>query len=332
METTSTAAAPHYRSQFGGLWVDRSDAEIVLERKVRDGEIDESDAEPLLHYMRHGYVVFPRAVDTTLVDEYLACFEDAWKDPPPGIFAHSGGQVLPMSQQLYDRVAKVSDLHYYFDRASKLIFAAPVRRFLEQIYERPPVVFQSMSMRKGSEESLHLDTGPLTLTEPMSLAASWIALEDVRKGAGEFQFVPGSHRVPETLNNGRSKGHNGDMGAYYTVLQSTLHECEIRGLKTEYFRARKGDVLIWHADLMHGGAKIEDSALTRKSLVCHYMPLGVMPTFYDYSGVDYVEYPEGGWHLNRIAPDPLWTASARRRKSYLRRASRWLSRVMKAEK
>ncbi len=305
LETNTTPATPLYRSRFGGAWVDRSDAVSVLERKIRDGEIDKSDAEPLLHYIRHGYAVFPRAVEPALVDEYLACFEDAWRTPPAGIFAHSGGEVLPMSMRLYDRVAKVSDLHYYFPRAAELIFAAPVRRFLEQIYERPPVVFQSMSMRKGSEESLHLDTGPLTLTEPMSLAASWIALEDVRKGSGEFQFIPGSHRVPETLNLGRSKGHNGDMTAYHAVLQSTLRECEARGLNTEYFFAKKGDVLIWHADLMHG-EKIDDSALTRKSLAfCHYMPLGVMPTFYDFSGMEYFRYPEGGWHLNRIAPDQL---------------------------
>jgi len=299
-------AAPLYRSKFGGLWVDRADAPAVLMRKLRQGDVSRRDAEALRHYIERGYVVFPRAVESPVVDEYLEFFEDAWREPPAGIYAHSQGQVLPLSRSLYDRVAKVSDLHYYYPRAQRIVFASPVLRFLEQVYERPPVVFQSMSMRKGSEESLHIDTGPLTLTEPLGLAASWIALEDVKAGSGEFQFVPGSHALPEILNNGVSKGHNGDMGAYYQVLQSTLRECEARGLKTEYFMAKKGDVLIWHADLMHGGAKIADPGLTRKSLICHFMPLGAMPTFYDFSKVGYLQYPEGGWYLDRIRPEALW--------------------------
>ena len=300
---------PLYRSRYGGLWVDRSDAEQILARKLRDQEVTESEGEALKHYMRHGYVVFPKAVDRALIDEYLACFEDAWDAQPPGIYAHSGGEVVTISRALYDRVAKVSDLHYYFPRAGELIYPRAVLRFLELIYERPPVVFQSMSMRKGSEESLHIDTGPLTLTEPMTLSASWVALEDVRKGSGEFQFVPGSHALPEFLNAGLSKGHGGDMTAYWNVLQSTLRECEARGLETEHFMASKGDVLIWHADLMHGGAKIDSPHATRKSLVCHFMPLGVMPTFYDFSGVNCLEYPGGGWHLDRIKPEQLWSPS-----------------------
>lgn len=293
-------ARPLYRSRFGGLWIDRADAAKVLARKLRDGEVAQEDAGPLRHYIEQGYVIFEQAVRHDVIDQYLAFFERAWDHPPQGIYAHSGGAVHPMSRELYDRVAKVSDLHYYFPRAEELIFAPAIRRFLEAIYERPPVVFQTMSMRKGSEEPLHTDTGPLTLTEPMSLAASWVALEDVQAGAGALQFVPGSHALPEVLNNGVSKAHNGDMGAYHRVLQDTLKACEENRLQTKHFMARKGDVLIWAADLMHGGAPIENPSLTRKSLVCHYMPLGVMATFYDFSKVDYVPYGNGGWRLDRI--------------------------------
>jgi ectoine hydroxylase-related dioxygenase (phytanoyl-CoA dioxygenase family) len=291
---------PLFRSRFGGLWIDRSDAHQVLARKLRDGEIGQALAEPLARYISSGYAVFKQAVAHDVIDAYLDFFEQAWSAPPRGIYAHSGGEVHPLSRELYHRVAKVSDLHYYFDRAPELIFAPAIRSFLEAIYERSPVVFQTMSMRKGSEEPLHIDTGPLTLTEPMSLTASWIALEDVRPGAGALQFVPGSHQLPEVLNNGTSKAHNGDYGAYHKVLQATLEKCAAGNLPTEHFMAKKGDVLIWAADLMHGGAPIENTELTRQSLVCHYMPLGVMPTFYDFSKVNYVPYSGGGWRLDRI--------------------------------
>ena len=298
------AAKPRYRSAFGGLWVDRSDAHEVLERKRRARAFDERTGAALEYFIDHGYVIFPKAVAEEVIDAYLDRFERAWREPPPHIWAHSGGEVVPLSMAIYDRVAKVSDLHYYFPRAHEMIFAPAIRDFLAALYERAPVVFQTMTMRKGSEEPLHTDTGPLTLTEPMALAASWIALEDVREGAGALQFVPGSHRVPEVLNNGVSKGHDGDMSAYYRVLQETLKHCDAAGLRTEYFMAKKGDVLIWHADLMHGGAPIGDPSLTRKSLVSHYMPHGEKPTFYDASQVQYVPYPHGCWGLDKIKPTP----------------------------
>jgi hypothetical protein len=283
-----------YRSRFGGLWVDRLDAhEILADRRSR-GLVSEAEGAELAQYIDHGYVVFRQAVGGDLIDDYLGFFERMWDDPPDTIRAHSGGTVLPLSRDIYDKVAKVSGIHYYFDRAGDLIFPPPVLRFLTQIYDRPPVVFQTMTMRWGSEEPLHIDTGPLSLTEPMSMAASWVALEDVQEFSGEFEYVPGSHLIPEMLHGGATKAHYGDMEEYARILASRREKCTEGGLKTERFMARKGDVLIWHADLMHGGAVIEDHSRTRKSLVAHFMPLGVMPTFMDFSGVSEFAYPTGG--------------------------------------
>ena len=36
------------------------------------------------------------------------------------------------------------------------------------------------------------------------------------------------------------------------------------------FLARKGDILIWHADLAHGGSPVKHPGITRKSLVTHF--------------------------------------------------------------
>ena len=72
---------------------------------------------------------------------------------------------------------------------------------------------------------------------------------------------------------GRTKVTNGDYQEYGKILETTLRMCEERGLETKTFMAKKGDVLIWHADLMHGGAPIQDLERTRKSLVAHFMPL-----------------------------------------------------------
>ena len=245
-------------------------------------------------------MIFPKAVGDEVIDPYLDLFERSWDEAPPSIYMLVERRVQHMSRDYYDAIAKVSCLHCCFNHAGELIFPSVVLRFLTLIYDRPPVAFQTMTMRKGSEETLHIDTGPLTLTEPMTMAASWLALEDVRPGSGELEFVPGSHSVPEYLHPGVSKGHNNDMATYNEVLKQMKAACVDRGFTTERFKAKKGDVLIWHADLLHGGAKIEDSASTRKSLVTHFMPLGVMPTFYDSSQVSAVPYPNGGYCLDRL--------------------------------
>ena len=78
--------------------------------------------------------------------------------------------------------------------------------------------------------------------------------------------------------------------------------CEERGLETKTFVARKGDVLIWHGELMHGGVPIQDPTRTRKSLIAHLMPLGVMPTFFDFSEAGVIPYARGGYSI-----DVLWS-------------------------
>ncbi len=296
----ATPEPPMFRSRFGGLWIDRRDAHDILADRLARGLVTEADAEILGHYIDHGYVILPKATDEGVIDEYLEFFERAWDEAPSTIWAHSGGTTQPMTRALYDKVAKVSCLHCYFERAGDLIFPPAVLRFLTQIYDRPPVAFQTMTMRKGSEEPLHIDTGPLSLTEPMSMCASWVALEDVKPNSGEFWYVPGTHQLPEVLHRGVAKAHDGDMATYGQVLNRTHELSAERGLETQYFRAKKGDVLLWHADLMHGGAPIADPATTRLSLVAHFMPLGVMPTFYDFSEVKAYPYPNGGYCLDNL--------------------------------
>jgi hypothetical protein len=90
--------------------------------------------------------------------------------------------------------------------------------------------------------------------------------------------------------------------------------CDERGFDVQTFMARKGDVLIWHGDLLHGGAPIKDSTRSRKSFIAHLMPLGVMPTFFDFSNAGVIAYTEGGYtidvHWSDMLSDPTPTNEA----------------------
>jgi ectoine hydroxylase-related dioxygenase (phytanoyl-CoA dioxygenase family) len=56
-----------------------------------------------------------------------------------------------------------------------------------------------------------------------------------------------------------------------------MKEIEKRELRLEHFLGKKGDVLIWHSHLYHGGAPIRDPRRTRKSMVTHYWRASDLP-------------------------------------------------------
>jgi ectoine hydroxylase-related dioxygenase (phytanoyl-CoA dioxygenase family) len=49
---------------------------------------------------------------------------------------------------------------------------------------------------------------------------------------------------------------------------------EIAAIAPSWFHARKGDVLFWHANLVHGGSPRRNLQLSRKAIVCHYFAEG----------------------------------------------------------
>lgn len=68
-----------YRSRFGGLWTDRSDAQEVLARKHCDGAVTDQEAEHLAKWIDDGYVVLRSAIDTGLAEAVLRDIERAYR-------------------------------------------------------------------------------------------------------------------------------------------------------------------------------------------------------------------------------------------------------------
>jgi len=53
-----------------------------------------------------------------------------------------------------------------------------------------------------------------------------------------------------------------------------LEDCLSKGLKVRHIEAKKGDIIIWHPMLPHGGSKIVQKGNTRYSMVMHVTPVG----------------------------------------------------------
>ncbi len=133
--------------------------------------------------------------------------------------------------------------------------------------------FQTINFVKGSNQRAHSDSIHMT-TYPLGyLIAVWIALEDTNPDNGPLFYYPGSHRLPYLLNEDFNEGATGlrlgrkDYVDYEDRIAAVLEEEQ---LEKEIFLAKKGDILIWHANLIHGGLPVNNPALTRKSMVIHY--------------------------------------------------------------
>jgi ectoine hydroxylase-related dioxygenase (phytanoyl-CoA dioxygenase family) len=177
----------------------------------------------------------------------------------------------------------VLDTYVHLPAARDLIFAPPVARFLELVFEDGVLAFQGLHFERGSTQDIHQDTAYVVSEEPMKLCASWIALQDVVPGSGELIYYPGSHRLPDWLYSGQYKHYNHERDRHEEHLGHlrSLHErSKERGLELASFLPKKGDVLIWAADLAHGGSKITDPSLTRRSLVTHYTPASTSPYYF----------------------------------------------------
>ncbi len=145
--------------------------------------------------------------------------------------------------------------------------------FLSVLMDGQAKLFQSINFINGSQQKTHSDSIHMTTYPLGGLLGVWIALEDVDENNGALHYIPGSHKLPYFLNSDYDnegsafKIGNKSYKAYEEFLEGKVKEL---GLKKEIFRAKKGDLLIWHANILHGGEPHTDKTRTRKSLVYHY--------------------------------------------------------------
>ena len=233
------------------------------------------------------------AMPGLITDDKIAAYEQdvaaltSKDDCPLFITAGDAPSPVPYSEKAvkkYNSVRMV-DEYFYCNSVLDILLEPRIKRFLELVFEAPPLLTQSLHFEHGSQQPLHQDTAFVCMTSPMKLVGVWIALEDIKPGSGELLYLPGSHRWEGPLFSNRFRHYDKDRDGVEQLRdwhQWILDEADRRGVSPVTFHAKKGDVLFWHAGLAHGGAAITDPAQTRKSLVGHYCPEKVRPLYHFY--------------------------------------------------
>lgn len=271
-------------SQFGGLWPDHANALDLIEGRLELGRISSEQAAQLRDWITNGYIILPQALPSGIVDRAAEELQRGYGGDIPGLLFEcpklGGYTPIAWDQAVMKNPAKALDLHWLSEPVRDLIFAEPIRAFLELVFERRVLASQTLSFLHGSAQGYHQDTLYVPFSLPRQFIASWIALEDVSPGGGELTYFPGSHRLPDYLYAGQYKTlWDAQRMLRQTELREEMKDYSDRlaersrasGLSPDSFLAKKGDVLLWHADLAHGGRPISANK-TRASVVTHYCP------------------------------------------------------------
>lgn len=143
---------------------------------------------------------------------------------------------------------------------------------LTRLYGRNAFPFQTLNFPVGTQQNAHADTAHFSSIPERFMCGVWLAMEDISPDAGPLFYLPGSHRWP-IMNNtiiGRHGFGNTLNSAQEPYEQAWSALRDALGVQEEVFLARKGQALIWCANLLHGGSVQTDSRLSRWSQVTHY--------------------------------------------------------------
>lgn len=173
-----------------------------------------------------------------------------------------------------------------FKYGNKLMFAVHKSEFLKELWEDKNLksllnhliggsakLFQSINFINGSEQHTHSDSIHMTTFPLGGLLGVWLALEDIDYDNGPLHYFPGSHKLPYYLNSDyNNEGNAISIGRHgYDAYENMLAEkIKHEKIEKQVFLAKKGDLFIWHANLLHGGEPQKDKNRTRKSMVMHY--------------------------------------------------------------
>lgn len=245
-------------------WLDQEDALPMLEKHPRYAELSTAIQAELRRFVTDGYMVLKNFFSDENVERLNEEIDQLLQDKSID-FNYTGRKIMESF-----RVSPMADA---FFRNRQLL------KLLNFTLGKEVIPFQTINFIYGSEQRAHSDSIHMT-TEPQGyLIAAWIALEDIGADQGPLVIYPGSHRLPFVSTDDYNSGNTpwtlgGDTNKRYEDKMAAV--VKEQGLQPKTFLAKKGDVLIWHANLIHGGQAITSTGATRKSMVAHYFCEGVI--------------------------------------------------------
>lgn len=245
-------------------WLDRPGAEEALASDPRLEQLPEPLRATVARWPRDGFLVLESFFEEDLVDRINAELDALV----------AGGKLR------FNRGSRrVRNAYERSPAVARAVGDRRLRELLGFLLGREVGVWQSISFFEGSQQGAHSDAFHMT-TEPQGyLIAIWVALEDIEPGCGPVFYLPGSHRLPQITTEDLALAEGSKLFVadkarpYYERVRQEIRDA---GIEPVQFLPRKGDVLVWHSNLLHGGGPIADPDSSRRSLVVHFYGRGAL--------------------------------------------------------
>ncbi len=169
---------------------------------------------------------------------------------------------------------KMFNIHNEIPELRKIIFDKWLLNLISCLMGQEATHCQTINFIKGSEQKAHSDFVHMATAPIGNLIGAWVAMEDINSENGQLTYYPGSHKLPYILNSDYGNSSNAfllDSNANEKYEEAVAKMISKHGLEEKKLEAKAGDVLVWQANLLHGGAKILNPNATRKSMVSHYL-------------------------------------------------------------
>ncbi|MDP7038404.1 MAG: phytanoyl-CoA dioxygenase family protein [Myxococcota bacterium] len=222
-------------------------------------------------FSRDGYAVIDLNLDESFCEPLIHGLEGAY---------HEGGAPTFSSSHRIENAWSISDKNVRqgvlgIANSNKVLDA------LRLLYKREPMPFQTLNFPRGTQQRTHSDTIHFHSKPARFMCGVWVALEDVHPDAGPLHYYKGSHKLPiydlfdlglSAYGNKDAEGNAyGTSGPAYKHYEDFLEDLvKAQGLTRERAIIKRGQALIWSANLLHGGDPIINPALSRHSQVTHY--------------------------------------------------------------
>jgi ectoine hydroxylase-related dioxygenase (phytanoyl-CoA dioxygenase family) len=163
---------------------------------------------------------------------------------------------------------RIQDAWHISPNVKALALAPPVLSVLADLYGRKPLPFQTINFLRGSQQAPHSDAIHFHTIPEGYMCGVWMALEDMDMENGPLIYYPGSHKLPYVRP--ADFGVEAKWDNYPNYEEYVADVIEREGLEPAYGTIKKGQAIVWAANLIHGGAPQKDPDRTRHSQVTHY--------------------------------------------------------------
>lgn len=218
---------------------------------------DQGDATER-HFAQHGYLIGRALVPPELVARAADWTRRTFF--PNGVRTQDGRQ---------------QDAWRTSDAVKELACLPAVLELLRHLYRREPIPFQTLNFPVGTQQAVHSDTIHFHSLPQRFMCGVWVALERVTEQNGPLMYYPGSHRLPvldlvDLVPEAAQISQPSPKALYPKYERAVARLIQDLDLRHQRAILEPGDVLIWAANLLHGGAPILTPGSTRFSQVTHY--------------------------------------------------------------